>query len=192
MVSTGKVSFLSLEDDVLVKVYKTSANQEALAVFYQRYAGLIYGTCMKYLKDVEKAADASADIYTELVEKLLKYEVDQPKAWLYMLTKNHCLQKLRKEKNHSESSFSEEFMQSPDDFNLEDMQQKETQLDRMHDCIEQLKLEQKQAITMFYLEKKCYQDIAQITGHAWNQVRSLIQNGRRNLKICLEKQDVGA
>ena len=189
MVSESKISYQSFEDLELVRMYKASGNQEALAVFYKRYAGLLFGTCMKYLKDVEKARDASADIYTELVEKLPKYVVDQPKAWLYMLARNHCLQKLRKEKQHSETSFSEDFMQSADDFNLEEVQQKDTRLNTMHDCINQLKDEQKQTITLFYLEKKCYQEIAHITGIGWNQVRSHIQNGRRNIKICMEKLD---
>ncbi len=188
MVTNSTRAFASLEDNELVALYKSAANQDALAVFYQRYAGLIMGTCVKYLKDAEKAADAAADIYTELVEKLLKYEVDQPKAWLYMLTKNHCLQKLRKEKTHRETEFSEEFMQSADDFNLDDIREKENLLNTMHDCIEQLRDEQQQTITLFYLEKKCYQEIAQATGLEWNQVRSHIQNGRRNLKNCMDNK----
>ena len=187
MIDSSFRSFASLSDDDLVGLYKSSANQDALAAFYQRYASLILGTCFKYLKNTEKAADASADIYTELVSKLLKYDVENPKAWLFMLTKNHCLQLLRKEKSRAETEFSEEFMQSADDFNLDKVMEKENLLDAMHDCLSQLKDEQQKAVSLFYLEKKCYQQIAQITGLEWNQVRSHIQNGRRNLKQCMEK-----
>ena len=60
----------------------------------------------------------------------------------------------------------------------------------LKECIEQLKAEQKQCIEMFYYQKQCYQEIAEQLGMNEKKVKSYLQNGKRNLKICLEKKNV--
>jgi RNA polymerase sigma-70 factor (ECF subfamily) len=67
--------------------------------------------------------------------------------------------------------------------------EKEARLDRLSSCIETLSAEQKAAVSLFYLENKCYKEIETITGFDWNKVRSLVQNGRRNLRICMQRQE---
>jgi RNA polymerase sigma factor (sigma-70 family) len=166
--------------------FKTNFDQELLAQLYLRYSELVYGVCLKYLKDGEKAKDAVMNIYHELFAKLQSHEVTNFKSWLYVVAKNHCLMQLRKEKKVLTVEFTPTIMQSEDFTHLDSVLEKENDLKKLETCIELLPAGQKQAIQLFYLENKCYNEIAEQTGDDWGKVRSLIQNGRRNLKICME------
>ncbi len=154
---------------------------------YQRYSGLIFGVCLKYLKDAEAAADASLDIYEELVQKVARFEIDNFKGWLHTLTRNHCLMKLRSGKGKQTVELPEALMQLDETVHLNGVMEKEEHLNQLEACIEGLNAEQKQVVQLFYLQEKCYNDITSVTGLSWNTVRSHIQNGRRNLKICMDQ-----
>lgn len=178
----------ALPDDDLVEAYTSNGNLHILADLYQRYMELVYGVCLKYLKDEENAKDAVLNIYEELVIKLRKYPVKNFKAWLYQLAKNHCLMKLRSDKKFSKAGIDVSLMQNEESVHLNGVMEKEEQLNQMHYCLQQLIPEQKLVVELFYLENKCYNEITNITGIEWKHVRSFIQNGRRNLKICMDKQ----
>jgi RNA polymerase sigma-70 factor (ECF subfamily) len=175
-------------DDVLVDRYKSTGDLYILADLYQRYMELVYGVCLKYLKNEENAKDAVLNIYEELMVKLKKYEVAHFKAWLYQLAKNHCLMSLRAGKKFSKVSIDVSLMQNEDPVHLNGVMEKEEHLNQMHYCLSQLIPEQKRTVELFYLQGKCYNEITELTGIEWNKVRSFIQNGRRNLKICMDKQ----
>ena len=152
---------------------------------------LLYAVCLKYLKEQETAKDAVMAVFEELASKLKKHEVDNFKGWLYMLTKNHCLMQLRSAKRFQTKEFDGERMQLTEDVHLNGMLEKESQLNGLEKCMETLSDEQRKMIDLFYLQEKCYNEISESTGLEWNKVRSLIQNGRRNLKICMEKRESG-
>lgn len=175
-----------LSDTQLVAEYRQHQQQETLAQLFLRYNDLVYGTCIKYLGDQEAAKDAVMNIYHELLEKLKQHEVENFKSWLYVVTKNHCLMQLRKNKKLALTEFDSEIVQSEDFSHLESVFEKERQLDKLGSCMQKLNEEQRETVRLFYLENKCYNEIADITGFDWNKVRSLVQNGRRNLKICME------
>jgi RNA polymerase sigma factor (sigma-70 family) len=175
-------------DRELVARYKAHSDLAVLGELYQRYMDLVYGVCLKYLKNPDNAQDSVMAIFEELVGKLLKHEVDNFKGWLYTLAKNHCLMRLRSEKKGLTVNLDVELMQSEEDLHLNGELEKEEHFRIMDLCLQQLQTEQRKAIEMFYLQDKCYNEIALVTGMEWNKVRSLIQNGRRNLKICMEHQ----
>ncbi len=177
----------ALSDEELLKKFKKNADQQTLANLYLRYTDLVYGVCIKYLKDAEAAKDAVMNIYEELTIKLQTHEIEIFKSWLYVLAKNHCLMKIRKEKRIVTVEFTQTIMQSEDFTHLDSVLEKEKELKKLEFCIEDLPGEQRTSIKMFYLENKCYNEIVESTGLNWSKVRSLIQNGRRNLKICMEK-----
>ena len=158
-----------------------------LGELYQRYLDLVYGVCLKYMKEPEDAKDCVLSIFEELVVKLRKHPVQHFKAWLYQLSKNHCLMKLRKQKTQPVNiELSDVHLQENDhpifEFN------KENNLVQMEYCLGRLPIQQKQVIELFYLQNKCYKEIAISSGLDVNSIRSFIQNGRRNLKICIEKK----
>ena len=174
-------------DKELIDQYKVSGNLATLGELYRRYMDLVYGVCLKYLKEPEDAKDCVLNIFEELVTKLKKHEVDNFKGWLNQLTKNHCLMRLRKQKT-TPVNIDMSFMQSEENVHLDEELGKEENFKQMQYCLEQLNHEQKQVIELFYLNNKCYKEIAEITTIEINKVRSFIQNGRRNLKICMETQ----
>ncbi|MEO7309169.1 MAG: sigma-70 family RNA polymerase sigma factor [Chitinophagaceae bacterium] len=179
--------YKQLEDIELVLLYKQTTDQNLLATLYSRYADLVFGVSLKHLKDPDAAADAGLDIYEELVHKVLKHEIGYFKGWLHTLTRNHCLMKLRSQKNKRTVDLPNHLMQTEDAMHLSAALEKEGQLSRLEACIEHLNSDQKKVVQLFYLEEKCYNDITSITGLEWNMVRSHIQNGRRNLKICMDQ-----
>ena len=175
-------------DDELVTAYKQTHDLNVVGELFQRYMELVYGVCLKYLKQPEDAQDSTIAIFEELSTKLLKHEVDNFKGWLYTVTKNHCLMRLRSEKKQTVVKFDTELMQSEETVHLNGVLEKEENFKQMEYCLGQLVSEQRKVIELFYLEGKCYNEIMETTGIEWNKVRSYIQNGRRNLKLCMEKQ----
>jgi RNA polymerase sigma factor (sigma-70 family) len=181
-ISTEKIS-----DNELIAAFKKSGDIKYVSALYQRYMELVYGVCLKYFKDSERSKDAVMDIFEELHKKLDRYQIENFKSWLHVLAKNHCLMQLRSPRNINSIEFKQEFMQSEQETHLEDEHiEKEANYTRMEHCINKLPEEQKQMIELFYLQNKCYNDIVSITGIEWNKIRSHIQNGRRNLKKCME------
>ena len=161
---------------------------DSLAKLYEPYMAICYGVCLKYLQTPDDAKDAVVNIFEELVTKVKKYEIENFGGWLYRLARNHCLMHLRSNKKYPKT-VEMPVMHLGEESHLEDVMEKEQQLDRMNDCIEQLSDEQKQAVQLFYLQNKCYKEIADETGVDTGKVRSHIQNGRRNLKICMETSE---
>lgn len=180
-------SIVSYERNLL-RQYKDTGDQELVGRLFNNYLHLVYGLCLKYLKDRAASQDAVMDIYELISKKLLEIEVTYFKSWLYMVSKNHCLMILRK--NNPEVS-AEVFMESPDSMHLkEEKIDLEKDLNSLEECIQKLKEEQKICVNSFFIENKSYQEIQEITGIDLKKVKSHIQNGKRNLKICLEGKDV--
>jgi RNA polymerase sigma factor (sigma-70 family) len=181
----------SLTDKELVALYKESGDMSVLGELYQRYMELVYGVCLKYYKEPERSKDSVMLIFEELVSKLKKHEVDNFKGWLHQLAKNHCLMQLRTPKNMKTVEFKVEIVQSEEEVHLNGVLEKEENFKKLEYCLGTLSDEQRDTVKLFYLEGKCYNEIVEQTGLEWNQVRSLIQNGRRNLKNCIEKAESG-
>ncbi len=181
------ITFSDRSDEALLQLFREHQSQDVLAQLYLRYSDLTFGTCIKYLKDEDAAKDAVMNVYQELVRKLPGHDVANFKSWLYVFTKNYCLMQLRKSKNNITLPIENDFMQSAESLHLDDITSKEKEFDQLHACLGQLQDEQRKCISFFYLEQKCYNEISALTGHDWNKVRSLIQNGKRNLKICMDK-----
>lgn len=170
----------------MIAAYKQSKDINWVGELFQRYMDLVYGVCLKYLKNSDNAQDAVVSIFEELVAKLQKHEVENFKAWLHTVSKNYCLMQLRSEKKQTIVNFDVELMQSQENVHLNGELEKEENFKKLEYCLGQLQTEQRNVIELFYLQGKCYNEIVALTNLEWNQVRSFIQNGRRNLKICME------
>jgi len=183
------ISSTNQSDTELVLLYRESGDLKVLGELYQRYMELVYGVCLKYLKEPELAQDAVMQIFEELVSKLKKHEVDNFRGWLHQVAKNYCLMQLRTPKNLKTVALPPLLMQNEEDVHLNGVMEKEENFQKLEKCIASLSDDQKTMIKLFYLDGKCYNEIVEITGLEWNHVRSSIQNGRRNLKLCMEKKE---
>jgi len=152
---------------------------------------LVYGVCLKYFKNSDLSKDAVIDIYEKIQSSIHNHEIKNFKSWLYVVTKNYCLMELRKNSGTRVLVSSEEelanFMETTPELHPIDREQNEAVEKALADCIEKLKTEQKSCIRLFYFENKCYREISAELKLEEKKVKSFIQNGKRNLKICMEK-----
>jgi len=179
-------------DQELVNLYQASGNLETLSVLYQRYIDLVYGVCLKYLPDAETAKDAVMTVFESLIPKLKKHSVTYFKGWLFTVAKNHCLMQLRSGAKGKIVDFDAERMQLTEETHPGDVMAGEQRLQELSDCLNGLAPAQKTSVELFYYQQKSYKEIALITGQESEKVRSLIQNGRRNLKLCMEQKTIHA
>lgn len=175
------------DDSELIATYQKSGDLEALGTLYNKYMHLVFGVCFNYFKDEEQSKDAVMQIFEELVLKLKLHQVQNFKSWLHVLTRNHCLMALRKSTKNPTVTLEDNFVENEDFVHLDIDDAKETQLTLMEKCMETLSEEQRKSVELFYLQEKCYKEVADITGYDMLKVKSYIQNGKRNLKICIEK-----
>ncbi len=182
-----------LSDNELIAQFRKSHNAQTLGILYKRYNHLVFGVCLKYLKNEENAKDAVMQIFEELFQDLKQHNIQNFKSWLHSKARNFCLMKIRKQatvnKRHQvyEHSFSpndayDNFWEENEENNLE------KQLTDLEMAIELLKDEQKECIKLFYLQQKSYAEIVTLTGYELKKVKSYIQNGKRNLKKLLENR----
>ncbi len=184
------------DDAVLIREYKANGHLDTLAALYQRYMDLVYGVCLKYL-DPEPAKDEVMLIFEELIVKLKQHEVQNFKSWLHVLTRNHCLMKLRSAKTREGLEVSMEdrpLMETGENLHHEQGNglSLEKNLQVMEKCLDTLPEEQKRSVDLFYLQEKSYREVEELTGYDIKKVKSYIQNGKRNLKLCMDKQALKA
>lgn len=180
-------------DEELLAEFLDNRDMEVLGELYSRYMHLIYGVSLKYFKDRGKSQDAVMQIFEKINVEIERHEIRNFKSWLYVVTKNHCLMELRKTKPGKTLLVSEEnelaaFMENEPELHPIDREKEEINEQALNHCIERLKKEQKQCIRLFYFEGKSYREISVILKLEEKKVKSFIQNGKRNLKICLEKK----
>lgn len=181
----------SSTDNELLANFYSSHDNKWLGILFQRYTLLLFGVCMKYLKNEEEAKDAVQQVFMKALTELEKYKVDYFKSWIYMVAKNHCLMKLRDHPGKHMAELSDKMIHTLQE---EENELKWTHLEKEHTLetlsasLQELSEEQKCCVILFYLEKKSYQEIAGQTGFSLMQVKSYIQNGKRNLKILLDKK----
>jgi RNA polymerase sigma factor (sigma-70 family) len=179
--------FNHISDQELLNNYYNDHNNEWLGILLQRYTMLLLGVCMKYLKNEEAAKDGVQQVFLKVIGEVGKYKIDYFKSWVYMVAKNHCLMKLR-DKGKMTTEINDRIIATPDETDgIQVHAEKEMLLTQMAGALQQLNSEQQQCVTLFYLEKKSYQEVAEVTGYSLLQVKSHIQNGKRNLKIMLER-----
>jgi RNA polymerase sigma-70 factor, ECF subfamily len=183
-------------DEELLADFKSAGDLEVLGELYSRYVHLVYGVCLKYLKDREEAKDGVMQIFEKLIIEIPKHNIETFHSWLHVVTKNYCLMLLRSGKSEKEK-FSEwindpsVFMETVIDLHPLDDEENSKSVERdLKDCIEKLKEEQRLCIRQFYFENRCYNEISGNLGLDEKKVKSHLQNGKRNLKICLEEKNV--
>lgn len=178
------------EDAELLQQYRETGDLKVLGELYERYMHLIFGVCLKYLRDEDDSKDATMQIFEKLVTDLRLYEVKNLSSWLHTLARNHCLMMLRQRKRttaqESIQLIGEDDMEIVAFVHPED-EGVEMQLVQMEKGMNDLPDEQKVCLELFYLEQKSYKEICDMTGFDFKQVKSYIQNGKRNLKIYLDK-----
>jgi len=176
-----------LPDEKLIERFLKTNDRHYFGILFQRYTHLVFGACMKYLKNENDSEDAVMDIFEKLLTDLKKHEVSNFKSWLYSVSKNHCLMKLRKDKtikysNNDLIKTEGRIVEMPEPMHLNSKMEKELQLENLEKALQHLSKEQRICLELFYLQQKCYKEVSSITTFSLKEVKSFIQNGKRNLK----------
>ena len=173
-----------LSDIDLIVRYQKSKDVKYYGQIFNRYSHLVFGVCLKYLKNKEEAEDATMQIFEKAMKDMIINEISYPKSWLYSCTKNFCLMQLRKKKvNETDIDFFDNLQEKEDE--IHEKINKEIQLNQIQKGLEKLKPDQKKALKLFYLNERSYVQIAEETGWELKKVKSELQNGKRNLKLIL-------
>lgn len=183
----NKKKTVEYTDEELLEMYRSSGDSEYFGQLYNRYIPLVYGLCLKYLQDEDRAQDAVMEIFENLLSKITGYDIKVFKTWLYSVVKNHCFYILKNNKRELVVDFDSNLMESDDVLTLlgdgEIDQEKE---DALNYCMAKLSEAQRITVVKFFYEDMSYVDIVDATGFDLKSVKSYLQNGKRNLKICIE------
>ncbi len=174
-------------DEELLELYVANSDQESLGQLYARYIPLVYGLCLKYLHRQQEAEDAVMQIYEDLIEKCLNHDITNFKSWLYSVSKNYCLQIIRKSKPKYFEEINDQVVESEPFMHLIDESNDKEKEQALTMCLAGLPKAQLRCIKSFFFENSSYADIVLMTGYTLNKVKSYIQNGKRNLKTCMVK-----
>ncbi len=183
----AKENFTGISDEELVHRYRNSFDTAYIGELYQRYTHLVFGVCMKYFKNEMESEDATMQIFEKLIADLKKHHITAFKPWLHTVVKNHCMMHFRKESSETKKKVELKFergevVENPENNHLQEAEDKEFVLQYLKEGIDELKEEQRTCIELFYLKDCSYAEITTITGFSINEVKSYIQNGKRNLK----------
>lgn len=182
----GKKRYQTLDDNDLPGHFKETGNQEIIGEIYKRFGHLMFGTCLKYLKNKEEAEDCVMGIFEKMPDKLEKHQIQHFKSWLYMVTKNACLMRLRKVDPFSDAlPILEEAIEGSNETTIDDKKLLEIKIEALNEAIEDLKDEQKETVKLFYIEQCSYAQISERLDMPMKKVKSAIQNGKRNIKMKL-------
>jgi len=177
-----------LGDEELLKKYEETGEISYFGELYNRYIPLIYGLYLKYLKSPQDAQNAVMQLFEELPPKVPGSEIKNIQSWLYNVVKNHCLQLLRKDDKEITVNFNTGDTESQELLHLLYTEEGERSiLEDIRRCMDRLPDSQRICITHFFMKKMSYMDIVDKTGYSLNAVKSNIQNGKRNLKMCLTR-----
>ncbi len=188
----GKKSGKKTDED-LIREFRSSGDLEVLGELYSGYMHLVYGVCLKYFKDRDESMDAVMQIFEKLISEVPKHNIENFRSWLHVVTKNYCLMQIRSHKSRSEKhnewiEESQVFMENSTE--LHPIDNEEADIGKtLHECIEKLKDEQKECIKQFYYDNRCYNEIAVNLDLDEKKVKSHLQNGKRNLKLCIEEKN---
>lgn len=177
-----------ITDEQLLSYYYADGNQEWIGILLERFTLLLLGVCMKYLKNEEDAKDSVQQIFLKVLTEASKHQITYFKSWLYMVAKNHCLMKLRGGHNKNLQELKEGLVHAPAEDRKYEILENERTYTLLEEAIKELNEEQKQCVTLFYIHKYSYNQIVEKTNFNLSQVKSYIQNGKRNLKIILERK----
>ena len=176
-----------ITDAELLELYYADRNHEWVGILLERYTLLLLGVCMKYLKDENEAKDCVQQIFLKVLTEVGKYKIDYFKSWLYMVAKNHCLMRLRDKGTKAVKELHDSYTAQAD-VDRQELNDNEKTLNLLEEAIQELSKEQRQCVILFYLQKNSYQQVSEKTGFSLMQVKSYIQNGKRNLKILIDRK----
>jgi len=177
-----------MSDAELLDHFRAEGDSTCIGVLLQRYTLLLFGVCLKYLKDENEAKDAVQQIFLKVLTDVERHSIAYFKSWLYAVAKNYCLMRLRERHGKGWKELTDSITPPHEDLKKFELLENEATYHFLEEALHELPPEQQTCVRLFYLQKKSYQEISSATGFTLLQVKSYIQNGKRNLRLAIEKK----
>lgn len=181
-------------DEELLVLYHYTSDNKFFAELFSRYVDMAFHTCLKYLRDIEASKDRVMDIFYQLLQKCKEkiLRLVSFKSWLFIYIRNECTSymRYRSSSQKQKSTYTNLILSNNyDDPSTRYGQEQLLLPDKLalFRALNHLPLAQQQCLHYFFFEKKSYRAIAQTTGKSIKEVKSHIQNGKRKLKIILQR-----
>ena len=180
-------------DEQMVQRFQKSGDTYYAALLFERYNELTVSMSLSYLKNQMDAEDATMECFEVLVRDLATTEVKNFGGWYYSVVRNLLLKYKRQSKKVQSTDLVEDVHANAAEMDVEelfdDMPKPEMEA-VLEEAFSALKEEQATALKLFFLEGKSYDAIAAAMEVDIKKVKSLIQNGKRKMKIVLEQRNI--
>jgi len=192
---SNRQALQDMSDELLIRKYQQTGERELFSVLYQRYTHLVFGACLKFLKNKEESRDMTMTIFEKILRKPPVDKILAFKSWLHKYVQNECFYHIRTRSSRGASFRQFEEMETRNADVVENegaARLEETKTAppmKLGAAIRKLPKAQKECIRLFYLKEKSYKQIAEQTGYTIPQVKSFLQNGKRKLKILMTGEE---
>ena len=187
MFNNSSISYLS--DEELLLSHKESEKRIYIETLFLRYLSLVYGVCLKYLKDSDRAGSAVLQLFDDLLYNISEFEIELFRPWIYNVVKNHCFQILRNEEHYVVTDLDDDAQDFEDVMHLFEKKENNGQTAMLAEYLNKLPERQQVSLTYFFTDELSYAEIVNKTGYTLKNVKSYIRNGKRQLKTCIENNN---
>lgn len=174
-----------------VELFRTTGHNEYFERLYELCRKKVYARCLQLLRNSTEAEDVTHEVFLRAFEKFSSLKGGNFSGWVSKIACNLCLNRIRDGITHrrllEESQLETKALQ-PASVERETIQAEYMRI--AHGIIQELQPEQRKVLLLKYLEGLSYREIEQITGYDGNQVRSYLQNARRNFQLRWRSQIV--
>ncbi len=180
-----------ISEEALLAMYYQQRDNIYIGELLSRYTLRLLGVCLKYLKDEDSAKDMVQQVFEKVLQDIGKYKIDNFGGWLYRIAQNACISQIRLKKP---VAYEAELMTQPveEDADRAYFWAVDRKYEHLQTALGRLKPDQGVCVEAFFLQKKSYQEIAHEYGYSLAEVKSHIQNGKRNLRIIIEALERGS
>lgn len=185
--------YTQYSDEDLVKKFQASKDSYYAGLLFERYNEMTVSLALNYLKNESDAEDAVMECFELLFKELKDAEVKNFGGWFYSVVRNHLLKLKKRRRERQGDELIEGYHDQEEGEGLFDLlfDNKEEEITQLvKEVLETLKPIQSQCVVAFYLNDKSYKEISNELSISENEVKSHLQNGKRKLKIELEKRNV--
>lgn len=178
-----------MEDHEIIVAYRERRHSTCFRLLHDRYASKIYSKAITMLRNEDEAEDATQEIFTKIFLNLDKFKGQSKfSTWVYSVTYNFCIDKIRKEKR-SRELFASEIENPPDKEAEEDDGQAliNMQVHELRKVLLKLNDADRTLLLLKYKDGIKIKDIAKMFGKNESAIKMQLKRAKEKAKRIHEK-----
>ena len=179
----------TIDDQYLIEAI-LNGDTKAYTQLVRRYKDLVFTLAIRMLKHREEAEEVAQDTFIKVFKSLDKFKGDSKfSTWIYKVTYNTCLDRIKKNKKHYNDVAIDEFTFNKLDTidNALDNMINEEKNVLIKNCINKMPEDSSALLTLFYFEELSLEEISKIINIEANTVKVKLFRARKKLAVILEK-----